>query len=104
MRNDENIPFRSAGLCSTCDNATFCIYRAWRGFDAQYCELFENSSGVATGTNTVGNQTVGQTEKRDEPVIRKDTPLKGLCINCEIRETCKLPRPIDGVWHCEEYQ
>ena len=29
--------------------------------------------------------------------------LKGLCINCENRETCILPKPAGGVWQCEEY-
>jgi len=104
MRDDENRRSRSAGLCSTCDNASFCGYRARRGFDAQYCELFENSSGAAIGASTVGNQTVSQTDIKDEPVTQEDSQLKGLCINCEIRDTCMLPRPIEGVWHCEEYQ
>lgn len=31
-------------------------------------------------------------------------PLKGLCINCEHRDTCTLPRPETGVWYCEEYE
>jgi len=30
--------------------------------------------------------------------------LKGLCINCENRFTCILPKPAGGVWHCEEYR
>ncbi len=29
---------------------------------------------------------------------------KGLCMNCDERETCMLPRPESGVWHCEEYK
>lgn len=35
----------------------------------------------------------------------KDTRLfKGLCMNCAHRDTCLLPRPESGVWHCEEYE
>ena len=33
-----------------------------------------------------------------------DAKYKGLCVNCEHRETCTLPKPKSGVWHCEEYE
>jgi len=33
----------------------------------------------------------------------ESSPFKGLCINCDNRFTCVLPRPAGGVWHCEEY-
>ena len=29
--------------------------------------------------------------------------IKGICINCDNRHTCKFIKPNDGVWHCEEY-
>jgi hypothetical protein len=29
---------------------------------------------------------------------------KGLCANCEKRQTCTLQRPEGGVWHCDEYE
>lgn len=29
--------------------------------------------------------------------------LKGLCLNCANRETCKFQRSEGGVWHCQEY-
>jgi hypothetical protein len=27
-----------------------------------------------------------------------------LCLNCEVRESCKFPKAEGGVWHCEEYR
>lgn len=30
--------------------------------------------------------------------------FKGLCMNCDNRFECLLPRPEGGVWHCEEYR
>jgi hypothetical protein len=30
--------------------------------------------------------------------------LKGLCVNCELRDECMFTKPEEGVWHCEEYQ
>jgi hypothetical protein len=29
---------------------------------------------------------------------------RGLCINCDVRNTCTFPKPEGGVWFCEEYQ
>ena len=29
--------------------------------------------------------------------------FKGLCVNCDHRFTCTLPKPESGVWYCEEY-
>lgn len=29
---------------------------------------------------------------------------RGLCINCDVRDTCTFPKPEGGVWFCEEYQ
>ncbi len=28
---------------------------------------------------------------------------QGLCMNCDLRDTCAFPAPEGGVWHCEEY-
>jgi hypothetical protein len=33
-----------------------------------------------------------------------DEALKGLCAHCDKRETCTLPKPEGGVWHCDEYE
>ena len=34
----------------------------------------------------------------------EDRPLRGLCVNCDEREFCKLPKAPAGVWFCEEYR
>ena len=33
----------------------------------------------------------------------EDTNLKGLCINCKKRYKCKIKKPKEGVWRCDEY-
>jgi hypothetical protein len=52
----------------------------------------------------------GSDDKAEEP---KDSErnkkgdnerIKGLCMNCDNRFECLLPRPEGGVWHCEEYR
>ena len=44
----------------------------------------------------------GTVEKKREPDSLR-TPFKGLCVNCDHRFTCTLPKPESGVWYCEEY-
>ncbi len=38
------------------------------------------------------------------PRAGKPGELKGLCANCEIRDTCTFPKAEGGIWHCEEYR
>jgi len=36
--------------------------------------------------------------------IEKESALyKGLCTNCEKRETCTIPQPDSGIWRCKDY-
>ena len=87
------------GLCVTCNNAKDCVHRTRRGSDAIYCEMFDGY-GFSNG----------DTAERIVPVVRTlpdhtvPDENKGLCVNCAHRDTCKLPRPKGGVWHCEEYE
>jgi hypothetical protein len=87
----------SAGLCVTCANADTCVYRKARGKDAQYCEMFDSSNGGSGARAVTFVAPV-------EPQVREQTALRGLCVNCEHRDSCTLPRAEGGVWHCEEYE
>lgn len=84
------------GLCSTCNNGPTCQYRLKRGVDAIFCEMFDDySDPSAEETNK---------DKGDSAPEQSDSAnYKGLCINCANRKTCKLIKPDEGVWHCEEY-
>lgn len=93
-----------AGLCSTCNNASTCIYRARRGFDALYCDMFDDyTAPSARVSGHLGAKPIAASAKvgARKPVSNS---YKGLCVNCENRESCTLPRPDEGVWHCEEYK
>jgi hypothetical protein len=94
---------KQVGLCSTCNNAAFCVYRAKRGFDATYCDMFD-VYGVPTKGNGHGESDtfIALTEMKAKQLAR--TKYKGLCSNCENIDTCTLPKPEEGVWHCEEYE
>lgn len=88
-----------AGLCATCNNAGSCVHRKRRGFDAIYCETFDDYVSL----NGKGNQeapSVLVMAKAAAPL----TDAKGLCLNCVHRDDCQMAKPETGVWHCEEYE
>ncbi|HWR83840.1 MAG TPA: hypothetical protein VN285_11110 [Candidatus Deferrimicrobium sp.] len=87
-----------AGLCMTCNNAGECVYRRHRGGDALCCETFDNyTSRNGHGAGPVLSVVIM------EPAVAEVPGMKGLCVNCSLRDECQLPRPESGVWHCEEY-
>ncbi len=87
------------GLCGTCDNAAECVYRRRRGFDALFCEMFDAIGSNGNG----GDRATAVVIVEKEPDTQASLQVKGLCVNCVHRDVCKLPRPAEGVWHCEEY-
>ncbi len=36
-------------------------------------------------------------------VFRRESNV-GLCVNCELRETCMRLKPAGGIWFCAEYR
>jgi len=91
----------SVGLCPTCNNAGQCYYRARRGHDALFCEMFDNyvppraeRDGNSIAAEKTATKTAGPSEANG---------LNGLCSNCGHRDACALPKLKGGVWHCEEY-
>lgn len=86
-------PYRD--LCSTCGHAETCGNRSTPQRPIFFCELFEVSAPPPAVTPAAAR----------EPAPRHDAgEYKGLCVNCENRSTCALPKPEGGIWHCEEYQ
>ncbi len=87
------------GLCSTCNNSTTCVYRVKRGFDAMYCDMFD------CHVKSNGHEELEPVLIYAETAAKYSNPAqhRGLCANCENRESCVLPQPDEGVWHCEEY-
>lgn len=78
----------SQGLCSSCRNVDICLYRKSQSSDPQFCEMYE-----ADGT----------VEHPLSELSSSENKLVGLCVNCERRTTCLLPKPAGGVWRCQEY-
>jgi hypothetical protein len=90
------------GLCSTCNNAPGCYYRARRG-PALFCELFD---GYAPPAELFSSERAARPADLSMPhrAAAEVTPRHaGLCMNCEHRHTCTYPKPEGGIWHCEDY-
>jgi hypothetical protein len=39
-----------------------------------------------------------------QAVTDASAEFKGLCQNCALRFTCRLPKPDGGVWRCRQYE
>ena len=94
----------SVGLCSTCNNAPTCAYRAARGCDAVCCEMFDDRSAVVSGGARNNPAEPMSRDARSEKSSLDEVLFSGLCVNCENRHTCRAALSAGGVWHCEEYR
>jgi hypothetical protein len=92
------------GLCSTCNNASLCAHRKRRGFDAVFCDLFDDHVDSVVKGNGHGDVESMIALSRTSVNPSTSAKSKGLCQNCAHRETCTLFKPEEGIWHCEEYE
>ena len=86
------------GLCQTCDHAPTCGYIRETEQPVVFCEEFDSSAlpMVADAQPEAAAPTAADMRLWDE--------YKGLCVNCDMRETCAIRKPETGIWHCEEYK
>jgi hypothetical protein len=82
------------GLCMTCIHADGCAFRRDVSQAVLECDEFDVGQ-----TSAISFDMPSVSESRDDGSVK----FKGLCVNCDVRHECKLPRPEEGVWHCEEY-
>ena len=92
------------GLCSTCNNAQTCGFLKNIKMQVWQCEEYDNS--VAIKKKKAGKQ-VSQNNRSQVVLNNHNNQIpgkyKGLCINCENRETCNHEKVEGGIWHCEDY-
>ncbi len=81
------------GLCHTCLK-TECALRAGDATVVQ-CEEFADDAPVRRPLKAL---------VKTSPFSEPPATSAGLCVNCEERATCTLPRPECGVWHCESWR
>ncbi len=89
----------SAGdLCRHCAHAADCSLRAHTDQPVYECSEYDDGE-PASPQRPMRLRAVAPQERAVEP-----PGLEGLCVNCDNRHDCTLPRPAGGVWHCEEYR
>ncbi|MBN2465199.1 hypothetical protein JXD38_06215 [candidate division WOR-3 bacterium] len=85
------------GLCATCNHAGTCSYIRNSSQPVLFCEEFDSFlPPVVEEAVDAPAPTLEDMKNWDE--------YKGLCVNCELRETCAIRKPETGIWHCEEYK
>jgi hypothetical protein len=91
------------GLCSTCEGAANCTFPRDPERPILHCdELDSYKPEIVTVKEAAGAELT--TPKAVSRAKQKEVgEYKGLCVNCENRETCTFPKPEGGVWHCDEY-
>ena len=92
------------GLCMTCNNASLCVYRSRRGYDAVYCELYDGYADATVKGNGHGDEDSVLAYAKARSGAPSSGEYRGLCQNCIHCDTCKLAKPEGGIWHCEEYE
>ena len=87
------------GLCSTCNNQPSCLFYRGNGSRvAWYCELFDDYVSFSESLPQAKKKVESKTEETSK------NKFEVLCKNCENQNTCAFPKPLGGIWHCEEYE
>ena len=91
------------GICSACKHEAVCIYPRDKVQIVLNCGQFEPCPPIAPPTPS---KDQAELEKLwQKPSGKKSgTKFVGLCSSCEDRDACIYPKPLGGVWRCEEYR
>jgi hypothetical protein len=84
------------GLCTTCVSESVCTFPRSAGMRVMDCLEFEGE----IKEEAVPRGGAPRLSRKDPaPPLREP----GLCAWCDRLPTCTYPKPIGGVWFCEEY-
>ncbi|MFC2084127.1 hypothetical protein ACFLS9_03640 [Bacteroidota bacterium] len=86
-------------LCTTCNYIALCTRRKNIIRPILFCEEFNDI--IPIKKKNMGNPTENPATINNSTA--STVQIKGICSNCENRETCLLPKHEEGIWHCEEY-
>lgn len=81
-------------LCANCENAPGCTLR--NGHPVLFCEEHQTERWKPIKNGISLNKRV-----INEPKVIEH--FKGLCGNCELKDTCSWRNPGTVVFHCEHY-
>lgn len=87
---------RLGGLCRDCRLADTCTFPRDPSRPVRSCDEFDPMQAVPRGPS------FSRTADPEPPA--PGNPLMGLCRECLRRQTCRYPKPLGGVWHCDELE
>ncbi len=97
---------QNKSICQTCIYESECVHYQncqMMGKPIWFCENFDNRTSLQV-TEKEGIYPEERPFQSSNPGIGAiPGRMKGLCINCDNRDSCMLPTRDGGVWHCEEY-
>lgn len=93
------------GICSTCNHAPGCAHRIQNSDTAIWeCENYDDYVSLSGAEFNGGLSEIVPKPRKSRRAEFDALEYKGLCRNCENRDSCNFPQPAGGVWNCEEYQ
>lgn len=94
-----DINYKYDGICSTCESSPACVYPANKNQKILLCEEFNSES-----KKTPDKEIPTRINSENKSAANVNGKYKGLCRDCENRESCVYPKNEAGIWHCEEYK
>jgi hypothetical protein len=89
-----------AGLCRTCISAPECTFPRDPSRPVRSCDEFEGAD--APRSDHIPRMVAASIFPPGDAFDKGTTEMKGLCVQCARRHTCTYPKPVGGVWHCDE--
>jgi hypothetical protein len=92
-------------LCLLCSKAGTCLQAKNCVPSMPHCEQFVFSGPTHNRAHELASGMRRSLSKRKSaPRAARDESSPGLCRTCRKRNVCELPKPLGGVWHCQEFQ
>ena len=91
------------GLCLTCVHSSSCPFLRREDRPVLSSEESDDREGGSAVAADSANDFVRGPQAEISEESHEPSGYSGLCVTCEHRETCVFPRPLGGVWHCEEF-
>jgi NADH:ubiquinone oxidoreductase subunit E len=89
------------GICAKCSRMELCTSRKnWIG-PIRDCEDFDRVTGESAPAIESG--LLAMSKPADFTAPAEEEIYKGICSNCDHRETCGFRTSDQAVWYCEEY-
>ncbi len=97
---------KSIDICQTCNHVSDCAHYQHcqnQGKAIFHCENFDDKPVLYVVEDKILHHMELHSESSKTSISYVQGRMKGLCINCERRDSCGFPIRDGGVWLCEEY-